>query len=441
MLKKRENCAMKVAALKIIAEDRLLYSPIARYFLSYLYFLRARSMKSQQPQQIARKIVILCQAVRLAATAAQMRQSEASISRLTRRLSGSAIDWNEFDPAFNRCHIEKAALIKPYLGKKERGVVYISFENQWLRLLSMPNLADFAREYTLVLAPVWCPPHSLVSYLFPLYFPEPIVLLISDQKDLDYFPRISARYQMAPLLSSHWVNPDWFKPYLSEKKDLDIVMVANFGKYKRHHVLFRALRDMPTNLRVVLMGQCQGNRTGASLLAEAKTFGVSGRFELLENQSDEKVFQTLARSKISLILSRREGSCVAVVESIFANTPVGMLIDAEVGSRQFINDQTGRLFEHGNLAAQLLEFIANADRYQPRKWALDNRISCRDSSGVLNNILKEHALASGQEWTQDIAQMQWRPNPQLLHEADRERLRVVRDDIINRFGMEIGDLL
>jgi len=42
------------------------------------------------------------------------------------------------------------------------------------------------------------------------------------------------------------------------------------------------------------------------------------------------------------VLSRREGSCVVVAESMFADTPVALLDNAVIGSRAFINDQTGR---------------------------------------------------------------------------------------------------
>ena len=53
---------------------------------------------------------------------------------------------------------------------------------------------------------------------------------------------------------------------------------------------------------------------------------------------------------------------------MFANTPSGMFQDAEVGSRVFINEHTGRFLTDENLGAQLMDFIANAGKYSPRKW-------------------------------------------------------------------------
>ncbi len=57
----------------------------------------------------------------------------------------------------------------------------------------------------------------------------------------------------------------------------------------------------------------------------------------------EVVARWLCRARASVILSRREGSCVVVAESLFADTPAALLENAEVGSRAFINASTGRL--------------------------------------------------------------------------------------------------
>jgi hypothetical protein len=139
-----------------------------------------------------------------------------------------------------------------------------------------------------------------------------------------------------------------------------------------------------------------------------------------------------------LILSRREGSCVAIVESMFANTPVGMYEDAEVGSKVFINEHTGRLLKHENLAAQLVEFVANSTKYDARRWVMENGVSCVASSEVLNEALKRQSLEDGAEWTEDIATLRWRPDPQYYEPSEAERLRASYDDIEKRCGITIG---
>jgi hypothetical protein len=144
------------------------------------------------------------------------------------------------------------------------------------------------------------------------------------------------------------------------------------------------------------------------------------------------------RAKSSLILSRREGSCVAVVESMFANTPVGLYADAEVGSKAFINASTGRLLQHENLGAQLTDFVKTSASYEPRKWVMENGVSCIASSQVLNEALKLHALETGGEWTRDIATLRWRPNPEYHDPQDAAPLRASYQDILDRCGILIG---
>ena len=202
-----------------------------------------------------------------------------------------------------------------------------------------------------------------------------------------------------------------------------------------------ALRDLPRNYRVVLNGQRERGRTKETLLKEAAAFGVRDRFEIHENVSEEELHDNFVRAKTSLILSRREGSCVAVIESMFANTPVGLYEDAEVGSRAFINEHTGRLLRHENLAAQLKEFVEASAGYEPRKWVMENGVSCIASSGVLNEALKRHAAENGAEWTEDIATLRWRPDPQYYEPQEVDRLRASYEDIQRRYGINIGNVL
>jgi glycosyltransferase involved in cell wall biosynthesis len=285
-------------------------------------------------------------------------------------------------------------------------------------------------------APTWSPPHHLFAFAFPKAYPGPVFSLISNTKDLEYFPRFAPNYIMVPLFASSWVNPDCFQPLPAEQKDIDMLMVANFGTFKRHHVLFKALRQIPAQLRVVLIGQEQDGRTAATIRAEARCYGVDNRLEIRANVPYGEVAATLPRAKVSVIMSRREGSCVVVAESLFAGTPVGLLESAEIGSKHFINPQTGRLLREHRLVEDLTEFITQSACFQPRQWAEQN-ISCTRSTAVLNDILKRYALEHGQDWTQDIALMCWRPDPRHVHSEDRERLEPARKDLETRFGLKL----
>ncbi len=419
-------------------EDRLRYSAAVRWSLCQFKLVTAPRPDPADPQTIARAVAHLCDAARLATNKPLLLEIEREIGRLVKLLDGRKIYWREFEPGAQNNRVEKAVVLKPFVSEREKGAVYISFEYQWVRLVANCDVGEFTKRYTLILSPVWATPHALVNYVLPAVANGPVISHLSDPNDAEVIPRQSSNYVTVPLLCSSWVNPAFYKPVPFEKKDIDIVMLANFGKYKRHFTLFKALRDMPKSLKVVLIGQHNGKRTRDVLLAEAAAYGVVDRIELRQNVSDAELFDTLARAKISLILSLREGSCVAIVESMFAGTPVGMFADAEVGSRQFINSQTGRFLLHKDLASQLMDFIASSRNFSPRKWVEENQIHCHGSSAKLNAAVKQAMLAAGQQWTVDLAPFHWRPDPLLLSEADKQRMKPSYDDIRKRFGIEIG---
>jgi hypothetical protein len=424
--------------LKIQIEDRLRYSPVVRNLLASGILFSARKRPAANTAEASRIVRKLCQAARLAYTDAMMLKAEAAIKRQLPAIDPQQIPWAEFLPNFGLDSIQKAIILKRYVSAREKGVVFVSFDNQMARLAKAGNLRKFASQYTLILSPQWSPPHSVASYLFPRLYPDPIICLISNSRDLELFPRISDKYRMVPLYASNWVDAREFNPISFAEKDIDIFMLANFAKYKRHHALFAALGGLPRNYRVVLAGQSERGRGQDTLRGEAAAFGVRDKIEILENISDKQLHDCFVRAKTSLILSRREGSCVAVVESMFANTPVGVYEDAEVGSRVFVNQHTGRLLHHDHLSEQLIDFVESSKQYEPRIWVIENGVDCVASSRILNEALKNQSLARGDEWTEDIATLRWRPNPQYYDSRDAKRLLPCYEQMKNLNGIRIA---
>jgi glycosyltransferase involved in cell wall biosynthesis len=360
----------------------------------------------------------------------------ARIQEEVRKLDPSRVDWDELVPDSANRRIGRAAFLKPFISEREKGVLFVSFESEWFKLFRHANLEEFSRRYTLVIAPSG-DPHNIVNYVFPASYRSTIFTLISHPEEIDLLPRVASNYVVVPLYASSWVHPDLYKPQPRSQRDIDLVMVANFAKFKRHYALFKAIRDMPSHLRILLIGQDQDSRTADTILAAAGCYGVRDRFQLVSNAPYEVVVDALCRSRASVILSRREGSCVVIAESLFADTPAAVLEHAEIGSRTFINPCTGQLLHSGDLAGQLARFIAEADQYSPRAWA-EEHISCFRSSARLNEIVKQHMLSTGQEWTCDLAPLCWRPDPCLVAPEDQQRMEIAHADLRQRFSIEIG---
>jgi glycosyltransferase involved in cell wall biosynthesis len=420
---------------KLTTEDSLKYSPLVRGALSrYRRWTAGRANGDQQA--LARSIQHLCAAARLATAKDAMLAIERQIDERVAALRPQDVDWSAFADHLTEPLLPRSVVLKPYLGPREKGVLFVSFEKEWFRLLLHCDLREFSERYDLVVAPSGSP-HNLLNYAFAAAYPGKVFTLISNAADQLVLPRAAANFVVVPLYASSWVLPELFQPRPFAQRDVDLLMVANFAKFKRHLTLFSALRHMDPRLRVLLIGQHQDGRTADTIKREAAWYGVAERFTVQSNVSYAEVTQAFSRARASVILSRREGSCVAIAESLFANTPAALLASAEIGSRAFINPETGVFLQDRTVAQQLTELVAGAEAFAPRLWAEAN-ISCFHSTRTLNAVLRQHALASGGAWTQDIAPLYWRPDPALVYATDVERMQPARLDMRERFGLEVG---
>lgn len=416
-------------------EDWLRYHGRVRSLVGQYKLWRDRFQGRPGQQELARSIHRLCAAARMTDDPARLADIQSRIHDRLAQIDVRQVDWSALFAGYDVPRISKAAILKPWIGPREKGVVYISFENEWIKLLHC-DLAEFASRYTLIVSPS-SSPYNLVNYVFAHAYPEPFFSLISNPGDLAVFPHISPKLRGLPLYASCWVNPRRFQPVAKKDRAFDLIMVANFAKFKRHHALFGALREMPRTLRVLLIGQDQDGRTAETILSEARWYGVADRFVLRSNQTHAEVVQALCQSRASAVLSRREGACVVVAESMFADAPVALLQGAEIGSRVFLNEKTGVFLRDAHLAEDLTRFIHEADRFTPRDWA-EKHISCFQSLQTLNAEVKQQALAEGQEWTRDLSPMEWRPDPSIIDPTDCREEQAERQQIRERFGINIG---
>lgn len=367
-----------------------------------------------------------CAAARTSSSDSLMIAIEQWIHRRLDRVP-EAILWSWMPSECPEVTIRKTAILKPS-SPGEKGVLFISFESQWEHLTSLgkERLELLAKEYELVVAPTWSPPHMVTNFVFPLLFPGLLHCTISNLRDLVILPRLSHKYRPLKLFASSWVNPDLYVHKPRAERDIDLVMVANFGRYKRHHTVFAALAQLPPTKRpqITLVGQPHGDRTADVLIREMEAYGVKDSFVLRSRISDAEVVDILSRSRAALITSLREGSCVAVVESMMADAPLALLRGAEIGSAAFLNSTTGRWLNEEKLAEELLTFIRDSDAFSPREWLLKNGIECRTSTRVLNDHLKQQAEAEDRPWTRNIFPHHWRPDPRYLepsHQKEAER--------------------
>jgi hypothetical protein len=385
-----------------------------------------------------RSLALLVRAARACRDPERRRRLEAQLRDRSATLDPGTLDWHRLSTSpTDRRDLPKALILKPPVSAEEKGVLYVTFEDQWLRLLRSGRAAAVAEQYDLLLGPTWSPPHDVPLLVAARMWPGPLYTLLSNFDDADTMRALSDRLVPIPLLASSWVDPDAYRDYLGAPREHDIVMVANFAPYKRHWLFFEMLRDLPRRYRVLLVGRPVGRWTEQLLLNQARAFGVHDRFELRSRLTYDAVIEALCRARVSLIFSRQEGSCIAVAESLFADTPVGLLEDARVGSKAWVNASTGRLLSLRRLAHQVQDFVETAPVYRPRPWALAH-ISCHHSYAILNRYLREDARRRGRPWTCDLLPFYQNALPRYLAAEDERAAAPWYEDFAHRYGLRLG---
>lgn len=293
----------------------------------------------------------------------------------------------------------RTVVAKSRVSDREPGAILVSFEAELGKILSLRRFDQLQRDYRILFMPSWQNFFTPEVLRLDEAARAPYYILPSAFDETALRPLLGRHARFLPFHAASWVNHE---RYPARTKDLDLVMLANFQRFKRHWRLFEALADMDSGLRVRLLGAPLGDRMRAHVLEEARAFGVADRVEILEHATQETIRETLGRARLFCAMSHREGSYVGVAEALLAGAPVAMFANAMIGTKAYINEQTGFLLDPGApLAPQLTSALVRADDLDPRGWAVAN-ISAAHNCDRLNGELRREWLAAGHEWTADV---------------------------------------
>jgi glycosyltransferase involved in cell wall biosynthesis len=319
----------------------------------------------------------------------------------------------------------------------EKGVLLLTAEANWVKLLNTNDVADVGARFTLLLSAGWSPlDYSLVG-LALRRTTGPVFIEPANYAEVPRIETLNPRVKCLPTLCSDWIHPGLFRPKPRDARGTDLLMVANWAPFKRHWHFFSALRRMPPKLRVTLIGQPDGPFALDRVRQQARDFGAPQDIRYIENVRVEKVYEAMCDSRGLVLMSRQEGPCVAVTEAMFADTPVAMLRDAHIGTRAYINERTGVLLDHRRVACQLLRMLQRIDEYRPREWA-EAHISCHVSLARWNNFLRQQAAGEGRPWTRDLVPFCWKPYTTYLKAEDRAAMEPVYLDLRARHPKTFG---
>jgi glycosyltransferase involved in cell wall biosynthesis len=335
----------------------------------------------------------------------------------------------------SRPELTRSVILKAPGPNGEKGVLLHYFEYNLARLLlalTDEELNWLAERFHIILAASWTPTDYALLGLAAARLPGGLWIQPATHGERARLTCFHEKLRCLPGLACDWVDPVFYQPKVWTERSVDILMVANWGDFKRHWEFFLALRLMPKDLRVVLIGQKEGRNTRTSLLKLARNIGVPQTLDVRESLPIEEVTRLQCDSKVSLVLSRREGGCVAMVESLFAGCAIAMREGASIGSAAHINERTGAFLRPGHIAADLMDLLKQGAVLDPAGWANEN-VSCQRTLMAVEEALHLHEQAAGRPWTQGLAQVHWRPHPVLSHPAERAALTPCYDELHQRF--------
>lgn len=293
----------------------------------------------------------------------------------------------------------------------EKGVILVMYHEGIEALAAMFDLGQLARRWQFVLETSnW----GAQDGRFLPWIGEDVeaVVMAPRGDDFAFFERLATNLAPLRVGSGEWVDPSVFVPKPAGEPFLhDVAMVASWDALKRHATLFDAVaraRAAGRRLSMLLIG-VPGGLTRASIEAMAAERGLADALTVRERIPHAEVARLVARSRVSVLLSRQEGSNRAVYESLFVGTPVVVYAAHKGIDLGHVNARTGLLADDEKLDGALLAVIDGRDRFDPAAYAREE-LGYANATRKVNDGLRRLALARGRAWTRDIVAKRNAPN-------------------------------
>ncbi len=309
-------------------------------------------------------------------------------------------------------------VLKP-CGLREKGVLFLNFDETVDKFFALYDVERLADNYRIVFEPsAWGYQQARMFLLQGLK--TDVIIEAQYRQDFEYIETLGGALKPIRLGAGDWADPDLFQSGRNTEKKYDLVMIANWLKWKRHKLLFQTMKHLQGKLgRVALIGYPIEGSTSDEIRSLATRFGIEKQIDIFENISAVQVGQIIRSAKAGILLSKKEGANRGIYECFFSDVPV-LLTSSNVGvNRDHINEMTGVLASDAALLETIVELVDRYEYFKPRKWALENT-GATNSSARLNVFLKKLAIASGEVWTQDIFPKKNAPTPLYLSEEHRK---------------------
>jgi len=235
------------------------------------------------------------------------------------------------------------------------------------------------------------------------------------------------------LGAGDWVDSELFSEKMDGPEIYDFVMIANWLKWKRHALFFKALSRIKEHIcRVAVIGYPIEGRTLQDVKHDCCRYGVCDCVDFFERIPYDQVASMIRRAKAGILLSKEEGANRGIYECFFSNVPIILSSSNRGVNRDHINSQTGMLADDEELADVMRSMLQNYREFSPRQWALAHT-GYINATRILNDVIKVRALACGEPWTQDIFTKYNAPHARYRVQAEQDVADQVIDEHVGIF--------
>ena len=284
----------------------------------------------------------------------------------------------------------------------ERGVLVLNYSYSFPLFLKLFDVAQIASRYFIVLEPSWNGYLNLDILCYNIVS-EPIFVQALEPRDAKLLSQSGTNLVPVPLGSNWWVDYTVFKP-IDLEKDVDIIMVASWADFKRHHKLFKTMKRLKQRgrvIRAVLIGY-PVEKSLEEIRVRARYYGVEEQIEFYEWLSADEVNRQFNRARINLIWSRFEGNNRVIVEGMFANVPFILRRGFNYGYKyRFVNEKTGVYADERDLEETIVAMLDGATSYSPREWAMEH-MTCHKAITILFDTINIKARQLGEDFSNDL---------------------------------------
>ncbi len=277
----------------------------------------------------------------------------------------------------------------------EKGVILLKYSYYFPLLFKLFNVDQIAEKYHIVLEPSWagfCDPNILIYQTLK----HPVFVMTYETRDLNYLQQLNSNLVPVKIGPSWWVDHSVFNTDLKLDRDIDLLVIAQWARFKRHITLFKVfnrLINSGKNLKIVLAGY-PGDFDIQHIKYLAELYDLSEHVEIHEWLPPEEVSQLYQRSKINILWSRFEGNNRSIIEGMFCDTPGIIREGHNFGDKYaYINEKTAMWANESTLEKTIIHILENPNTFSPKDWVLghhNNKIATATLHEIITKKEREY---------------------------------------------------